>query len=355
MSERIFSYLEVHAVDHCNNNCRWCNNHSPFAPVREFLAQEYIPWLELILDRGLDFDMISVMGGEPFLHSDLTRFVLDLKRRFPDKALAISTNGFWLGEEQIRSYAHLWKLTDILFLSLYPNLLKSIRGGQDPEPLIAMLRESNPDMDVQLREKQQFRIIEYPEEPVEPEVFCGTSECTTLLADGRLARCGLGGYAHYNAHVGKAFRESRHMFFDLKREFSLGEFWNWRRRWPFDACFHCTSFRWKMSAWKAEQGTRRRRDLELEHDLLAGKRLLATEQKRDAERLLREVLERGGADPRAYNYLAVSVYERSPAQALEYLAQALDLDPDYSEARDNLRTVRQYMASGARAGTFSIS
>jgi len=240
MSEKIFSYLEVHAVDHCNNNCRWCNNHAPFAPETEYVADQYIPWLQILEDKEINFEMISVMGGEPFLHRDLIRFVLQLRQRFPQKRLAISTNGFWLGTEQIDSYELLWKITDILFLSLYPNLLHGLTN-QDISRFLKQIKKYNPNISIELREKKAFRSIEYLEKPEEPSVFCGTSECTTLLADGRLARCGLGGYAHYNPHVGKNFLKSSQMFFDLKQSFSVGTFWNWRRRWPFDACLYCTS------------------------------------------------------------------------------------------------------------------
>ena len=33
-----FGYIEIHPVDYCNNNCRWCNNHSPHIASREQYA-----------------------------------------------------------------------------------------------------------------------------------------------------------------------------------------------------------------------------------------------------------------------------------------------------------------------------
>lgn len=346
MSEKIFSYLEVHAVDHCNNNCRWCNNHSPFCPEREYAAGEYIPWMEKLEKKGIEYDMISVMGGEPFLHKNLTGFVLELRRRFPRKSLAISTNGFWLGEEQIESYQMLWKLTDILFISLYPNLLRGLKDGGDVTPLLHKITKHNPHLKIDLRQKQTFRMIAYSEEPVEPNTFCGTSECTTLLADGRLARCGLGGYAGYSPDVGEAFRSSKHMFFDLNRKFSKGEFWNWRRRWPFDACYHCDSYKWRETNWKAEKGKRRRLDLELEHDRLAGGRLMALGNFTQAESLFRRTSEKYPLDAALCNDLAVCVSHREPLEALAYLAKALEIDPDHDDARANLRRLRHVLGRG---------
>ncbi len=343
MSEKMFGYLEVHAVDHCNNNCRWCNNHSPFAPEVEYQAEQYIPWMDILEKKGICFDMISVMGGEPFLHSDLVRFVYELRHRFPQKTMAISSNGFWLGKETVDSYETLWKMTDILFVSLYPNLLRGVGGDHVVRSFLERIKKYNPRISIDARSKQDFREIEYYDLPVEPGVFCGTSECTTLLADGRLARCGLGGYAHYNRHVGTAFRNSSQMFFDLKADFSTGLFWNWRRRWPFDACYHCSSYQWKMSAWKVEKGTKRNLATEIDHDMRAGERLMALRKWEAAEALLRTVADKDPSRGNVLNLLAVCVSRRSPAAAVAYLEKALAINPEDLAALENLAEVKRML------------
>lgn len=92
-----FGYIEIHPVDYCNNNCRWCNNHSPHIASREqYSAGQYIQWLDMMLAANIDFGDISIMGGEPFMHDNLTAFVYELRKHYPQRKIMLSTNGFWL-------------------------------------------------------------------------------------------------------------------------------------------------------------------------------------------------------------------------------------------------------------------
>lgn len=345
MSNLIFDYLEIHAVDHCNNNCRWCNNHSPYHDISWHQAESYINWISLLEQKRIPFRMLSIMGGEPFLHPNLTEFAHKLKTTFPGKTIAVSTNGFWLGEAQIHSYAHLWRLLDVMFLSLYPNLTQGGFEAGRLQNLLQLIKQYNPALSIDCRDKKEFRIIEYRKEPKEPPIFCGTSECTTLLTNGQLARCGLGGYAQPNPHVEENFRNSRHMFFDLSKPFTTTEFWNWRRRWPFDACMYCDSYEWKMSPWKAEKNTKRRFEVEIEHDIRAGERLIAMGKNDIAESFFRSIIERAPDTEQAYNNLAVCIYQKNPVEALHMLSKAVDLNPEYSDARKNISAIKSSMIS----------
>jgi len=245
-----FGWLEIHAVDHCNNSCKFCNNSSPYMERREFAASDYLPWLDLLVERGIAFYCISLLGGEPFLHRDITGFTLPF-RRF-DKSLMLTTNGFWLKEETIAGYGELFEALDILCFSLYPSIAARMGGREEFLRLVEMIRERHPRLRVDVRDVSRFFAFEFLSEPVEVDRFCGNSDCVTLLADGRMGRCSVGTYAAFNPAATPEFLAARDVFYDL-RDLDRKDFWMWRKKWPLDACAFCTNFRDTFVDWEYQK------------------------------------------------------------------------------------------------------
>lgn len=89
--------LVVNICDHCNLNCRGCDHFSPIADKR-FVSTEKIKsdleQMRRIL--GEDIELISLMGGEPLLHPDLTKIMTLARNIFPNTTIWLSTNGILL-------------------------------------------------------------------------------------------------------------------------------------------------------------------------------------------------------------------------------------------------------------------
>ena len=71
-------WFELHAVDHCNLSCKGCSHFAPFSTQhskKEYAASDYMPIIDDMIRRNVVFDTIKVIGGEPFLHSDLASFL----------------------------------------------------------------------------------------------------------------------------------------------------------------------------------------------------------------------------------------------------------------------------------------
>jgi hypothetical protein len=245
----IFDWLEIHAVDHCNNACEGCNNHSPYAPKRQYQANDYIPWIRRMLDQKMTFKSISIMGGEPFLHTDLHGFVFELADAF-DLKLVLSTNGFWLSPSGVKRHKPLLSRLSLLNLTVYPPLAERFGGMERIPELLDLIRNQHPGLDIVVRKAFSFYVLEFTEEPMVVDRYCGAADCTCLLPDGRLARCGPGAFADLSPHVSKAFLQHRgDIFYDLKSD--TGDFWMWRRRWPLEACRYCTHFTRKTKPWRS--------------------------------------------------------------------------------------------------------
>lgn len=273
-----FGWLEIHAVDHCNSNCRWCHNYAPFAPKKNYSACEYFDGLDLLTKNKAEFGAISIMGGEPFLHPNLMKFAYDLLLRYK-KPLMITTNGFWLGKEAVEYYKDLWPLLSTMRISRYPLIEKRLGGVAYIREMMALIKKYNPSIYIDFPNKGRFNKLEFFDQPVEVELFCGNAECTALLPDMRMARCGAGGYAHLApaGHLSDGFADSKHMFYDLT-QFDMRTFSLWRKRYPLDACSYCSfSLPSKSGSWKVESGKAPfNKDYELEYYISLGKGLLCS-------------------------------------------------------------------------------
>lgn len=242
-----FGWIELHCVDHCNNSCRYCNNHSPHAPKNEYEAQAYVPWIDKLIDMGVRFYCLSIMGGEPFLHSNLERFVGVLRKRY-DYSLMVTTNGFWLSKENIEKNASLLKQLDILCISLYPNLVDKAGGMESIAFCLDLVKQRFPNLKLEVRKVENFSKFEFTSKQNNVFRYCGVADCTCLLADGRMARCGIGAFAHMNPTVTPEFLYAGDMFYNLKDP--CEDFWMWRKRWPLRACSYCTQFVNKSVSWE---------------------------------------------------------------------------------------------------------
>jgi MoaA/NifB/PqqE/SkfB family radical SAM enzyme len=92
--------VQVHLVEHCNLNCKYCAHFSPIA------EEEYIDIvvyerniMRLSKLTGGYLDKLVLMGGEPLLHPGLTA-IFDISRRyFPKSLITLNTNGVLLKKQ----------------------------------------------------------------------------------------------------------------------------------------------------------------------------------------------------------------------------------------------------------------
>jgi organic radical activating enzyme len=90
-------YFGVHVVDHCNLNCKCCDNFSPISDESYLNPENFekdcarISYL-----TGGDINGIGLRGGEPLLHPDITILMAIARKYFPNCTIEILTNGILL-------------------------------------------------------------------------------------------------------------------------------------------------------------------------------------------------------------------------------------------------------------------
>lgn len=118
-------YFEIHAAEHCNLNCKWCSNFSQLAE-EEFLDLQVFKTdcqrLSQLTNRKME--AITVMGGEPMLHPNITKIFDIIRNYFDNGSIHILTNGLLLLNQDDYFWKNCNKNTVKIFVSYYPIGLK---------------------------------------------------------------------------------------------------------------------------------------------------------------------------------------------------------------------------------------
>ena len=258
-------WIELHAVDHCNNVCRHCNQRSPHAPRRDYAPGDYLPWLDRLDALGVHFDQINITGGEPFLHADLAGFAQAFRRRFPDKTIVVISNGFWLSEDACAAHAGLFGAINALVFSIYPNIAHVHGGREAMLAKLTRLKQHHPNLEIITVGRGEFYPIRFDADPAAAGAAaapCRWADCTGLAPDGRLTRCTVAASAHIGRDASAAPIHGRDLYFDLRGD--LSRLAAWRETWPLDVCSRCTARSARPLPWKAG-GPTRRLDYEAEY------------------------------------------------------------------------------------------
>lgn len=107
--------IEINAVRHCNLSCRSCSHSSPIAAKQELNPEQVASDLNM-LSRFMKCQTVRVVGGEPFLHSNLAGLLNAVRASGISEHICIVTNGTLLH----RINDQLLSLIDEIQISLYP-------------------------------------------------------------------------------------------------------------------------------------------------------------------------------------------------------------------------------------------
>lgn len=100
--KNVIPILHFHLVDHCNLNCRGCDNFSPlasdkFADVTVF-ENDCRRMAELVGQRPV-IKEVQLLGGEPLLHPRVADFMQIARRYFPATHINLVSNGVLLPKQ----------------------------------------------------------------------------------------------------------------------------------------------------------------------------------------------------------------------------------------------------------------
>jgi len=100
LKQPYLAYYEINIVDHCDFSCMGCSHFSPIAEKRvsplETVRSDLQRMSELTVQN---VDEIHILGGEPLLHPDLKKILVEARKHFPDTVISVITNGIRLANQ----------------------------------------------------------------------------------------------------------------------------------------------------------------------------------------------------------------------------------------------------------------
>jgi organic radical activating enzyme len=87
--------LEVHVTHTCNLHCDGCKHYSNYNHMGRLEVAAYRDWITS-WSKHLQPKKIRLLGGEPTLHPELTKFLYITKEIWPETTIYITTNGYFL-------------------------------------------------------------------------------------------------------------------------------------------------------------------------------------------------------------------------------------------------------------------
>lgn len=97
LTPRTLLRYEVHIAEHCNLNCRGCYHCSPLAKPELLTVTEYERDCARLAELYCgEMESITLLGGEPLLHPEITEFFRITRKHFSVGRISLLTNGILL-------------------------------------------------------------------------------------------------------------------------------------------------------------------------------------------------------------------------------------------------------------------
>lgn len=120
-------YLEFHAADHCNLNCRGCTHFSNIVPGKVFPdLDELEKSVRRLRELLHNIEIIRILGGEPFLNPQLHKILLLIRNYFPYSKIILVTNGLMTHKLPHRIIQSILQNNVQVTVSVYPPLRQKI-------------------------------------------------------------------------------------------------------------------------------------------------------------------------------------------------------------------------------------
>ena len=201
--------VEIQIIAHCNLNCKSCDHFSPIANKWEIDVNNYINEL-LLLKKYFEIEKITLIGGEPLLHTKLNQLLTETRNVFKSSRIVIFTNGTLI-KKTINKLFKTMKQYDIEFqLTKYPI-------DFDYDSLIKILYQLGIKCYIENQCDKWFQYhIDNNNYPIYANCYSRESMDNFQLVNGKLSCCQIPAYIKYfNQYFNKDIYITKNDYLDL--------------------------------------------------------------------------------------------------------------------------------------------
>lgn len=185
-------HLDFHVTDHCNLNCKGCEQFSSISPQVFADPDTFERDIARMAELFEGIEQIYLMGGEPLLHKDLPRFVRAARRAFPRSRLYVMSNGLLVPRIGDEVWDVMREERCVLLCDLYPigiDVARIDRLGAEHGVTVEWVKPTEEFFKVPID-------VEGSCDPAKSFRSCRNVTNCAMLLDGRLYPCGRAAYAH---------------------------------------------------------------------------------------------------------------------------------------------------------------
>jgi MoaA/NifB/PqqE/SkfB family radical SAM enzyme len=241
----IFPYnLETHLVDHCNLNCKGCSHFAPLVRGEVFYDLNHFEEDLLALRRLFrDVYEIRLMGGEPLLHPEVSKFIKVTRQIFPNTRIAIFTNGLLL-DRMPRDFWETCSTNQVqVKLTNYPVPLDLEKIKQ-----LGKTHQVNLKIPPLISSFNQFININGDSNPEDSFKSCRARYMCPFLRDGKLYTCAFAPHVHlFNQYFDQDIPVTEKDYIDITGDISSEDVFEFLKQ-PTPLCRFCEvnrpPFRW---------------------------------------------------------------------------------------------------------------
>ena len=232
--------LHLHLTDHCNLNCRGCDNFSPlasdvFADVNVF-EKDCARMRELVGDQ---IEEIQLLGGEPLLHPQIITFLEITRKYFPANTIHVVSNGILIRNQTEEFWESCRKNNIQIVVTKYPIKLdfQKIRQHVEAQHVGFSFYGNTESID---KSMQCIPLdVEGTQDPSDSFLRCSRANRCISLDNGKLYTCSLIPYVKYfNKQFNKNLIVSTDDYIDIYEAKSKDEIMSFVSK-PMPFCRYC--------------------------------------------------------------------------------------------------------------------
>jgi len=232
--------LHIHLADHCNLNCRGCDNFSPLSP--EVFADVNVVERDCARIAELSngkVNEIQLLGGEPLLHPQVTTFFEIVRKYFPTTPIKMITNGLLLRKQPELFWEACKKNNIEIVVTKYP--VKIDHDAIEQHVLRQGVTFSFYGSTREVPKTMQCSPLDLTGKQNARDSFlrCNSANRCISLDNGRIYTCSLIPYVKYfNAHFKQDLKVTEKDYIDIYKAKNIEEILEFIAK-PMPFCRYC--------------------------------------------------------------------------------------------------------------------